>query len=398
MNRRRFTALLGVAGFGTLAGCVGDGGSDENGSAGPSGDGANATETPTRTETATETPTETDSNEAGRDDETVEATPDDPVAAAEAFLDALDSKQRDRINTLIAPDGPFRELDPDDVDAFTDKSIETESVDIIEETDEEVVLEITVRIGGERAPPTRLALRRNNGWKVWRFDVAPGEPVPTVDFDVDHTGEAITITHESGDRVAAGELHVRGEGLSETGSWAALGGATTEDDGRAVVRAGHDVTVPAEESAAVRIVWESSDGDRSETLQTVDIASEREVASEPAPEDVREYLDDARNFHGLVADYTGEDDVVVEAGDPPGVEEPMAFDPAAIRIDPGTTVTWEHAEGGMHIVATETGLFEDATLDAEDERWSYTFEEERTVLYYCVPHRALGAKGAIIVG
>lgn len=397
MKRREFTTALGVVTVGALAGCVDSGESDGNGSTDPSG-GANATESPAEAETTTVTPTETDGGESGRRDETVEATPDDPVAAAEAFLDALDSKQRDRINALVASEGPLGELNSDEVDAFTDESIETETVEIIEEKDEEVLAKATVRIGGERAPPVRLALRPNNGWKVWRFDVAPEEPAPTVNFEVDRDGETITITHVSGDSIPASELYVRGEGLAETGSWAALDGGTTEDDGQAEVRAGHDVTIPAESSAVVRIIWESSDGERSDTLHTVHTESERVAEGEPAPEEVREYLDDATNFDGTVADYTGDDEVVVAVGHLPSVGEPMAFDPAAIRIDPGTTVTWEHAEGGVHILATEDDLFAEATLDEEGQTWSYTFEEEQTVLYYCVPHRALGTKGAIIVG
>ncbi|PSP92060.1 halocyanin domain-containing protein, partial [Halobacteriales archaeon QS_4_66_20] len=51
---------------------------------------------------------------------------------------------------------------------------------------------------------------------------------------------------------------------------------------------------------------------------------------------VEEYLSDANNYEGSVEDLTGEDSVTVEVGAGSG----LAFGPAAIQVDPGTTVTW----------------------------------------------------------
>jgi len=397
MERRQFVALLGVAGVG-VAGCVSDDGTGgdpddpenddgENGSAGQSNG------------------TSSDGQEPG-ENAGATATPDDPVAAAEAFLDALDSKQQDQIDALVAAEGPLGEMNPDEVDALTEESVETEAIEIVEQTDEEVIVEATVRIGGERSPPARLALRPNNGWKVWRFDVAPEESTPTATFDLDRDGESITITHESGDSVRADELYVRGEGLDRTGSWEALGGSGGDDDGRLVVRVGDSLTLPAASEVTIRIVWEHSGSDQSAVLTTATIAGETDGGGS-GPESVQEYLEGANGFDGTVLDRTGNEEVTVLMGVSGDGEDDFVFDPPAIQVDPGTTVTWEHTGAGLHTITEQTDWDEDGEEDdrfdsglIEDvgETWSYTFETDGTFLYFCAPHKSLGMKGAVVVG
>ena len=110
---------------------------------------------------------------------------------------------------------------------------------------------------------------------------------------------------------------------------------------------------------------------------------------------VEEYLSDANNYEGSVEDLTGEDSVTVEVGAGSG----LAFGPAAIQVDPGTTVTWEWTgEGGGHNVVDEDGKFESEIVSEGGHTFEYTFEESGTTRYYCAPHKASGMKGAVVVG
>lgn len=116
------------------------------------------------------------------------------------------------------------------------------------------------------------------------------------------------------------------------------------------------------------------------------------VAAQSDPYDG--FLDDAENYEGTV-DARGEDSVTVSVGAGDGLQ----FDPAAVLVDPGTTVTWEWTgEGGGHNVAESDGEFESETVEEEDHTFEHTFEDEGIFTYVCTPHEALGMKGAIAVG
>jgi halocyanin-like protein len=109
------------------------------------------------------------------------------------------------------------------------------------------------------------------------------------------------------------------------------------------------------------------------------------------------WFEDANNFDGTV-DMTGEEEVIVEVG---AGEVGLAFDPAAIHVDPGTTVVWEWTgEGGGHNVAErETGeRYESERTDEAGTRYDVTVESDGISKYVCVPHAASGMKGAIAVG
>ena len=108
----------------------------------------------------------------------------------------------------------------------------------------------------------------------------------------------------------------------------------------------------------------------------------------------------ANNYDGTVADMTGQDTVTVQVG---AGENNFAYDPAAVRIDTGTTVEFEWTgEGGAHNVKSADGSdFQD--LDSGDSvqttgvEYTYTFEESGLATYYCTPHENLGMLGAIVV-
>jgi halocyanin-like protein len=110
------------------------------------------------------------------------------------------------------------------------------------------------------------------------------------------------------------------------------------------------------------------------------------------------WFDGVSNYDGVV-DMTGQDEVTVEVGTEANGGN-LAFGPAAIRITPGTTVTWEWTgEGGGHNVVAEDGTFSsgDDLVSEAGHTYSYTFESEGTHRYICVPHETIGMKGAVVV-
>lgn len=111
---------------------------------------------------------------------------------------------------------------------------------------------------------------------------------------------------------------------------------------------------------------------------------------------IASYLEDAPNWDGTIEDWTGQDDVTIVNGEPEGFDN-FVYDPPAVTIDAGTTVTWEWAGDESHSVTHEEEAFDSETMAGDGTTWSYTFEESGLYLYYCIPHRALGQKGAILV-
>ena len=111
------------------------------------------------------------------------------------------------------------------------------------------------------------------------------------------------------------------------------------------------------------------------------------------------WLDDVDNYDGT-HDYRGEDEVTVEVG---AGETGLLFAPAAVLIDPGTTVIWEWTgAGGAHNVVADDGTFDSGeAVEEEGTTFEYTFEDasEGDVFnYLCVPHEAVGMKGAVAIG
>ena len=108
------------------------------------------------------------------------------------------------------------------------------------------------------------------------------------------------------------------------------------------------------------------------------------------------YLDDATE--DSYEDLRGESEVTV------GVYSNY-FDPTKIRVDAGTTVTWEFESMGHNVKpnsqpdgggldGTEGGKF--ATRD-QGETYSATLETTGTYTYFCGPHESVGMKGGIEV-
>ncbi|NHN61491.1 MULTISPECIES: halocyanin domain-containing protein [Halorussus] len=109
------------------------------------------------------------------------------------------------------------------------------------------------------------------------------------------------------------------------------------------------------------------------------------------------WFEGVSNYDGVV-DETGESEVTVEVG-AAGNNGNFAFGPAAVRVDPGTTVVWKWTgKGGSHNVVAEDGSFESQMTGSTDHTFEQKFSEKGVVKYACTPHKAMGMKGAVVVG
>ena len=118
---------------------------------------------------------------------------------------------------------------------------------------------------------------------------------------------------------------------------------------------------------------------------------------EDVPEEIHDFLDGAGGYDGSIMDATGESTVQIDVG----VGNGLTYDPAAVRIDAGTTVVWEWTgQGGSHDVAStgdSDSSFQSDLMSAEGETFEHTFDDAGVQLYVCTPHRGQGMLGAIEV-
>jgi halocyanin-like protein len=107
------------------------------------------------------------------------------------------------------------------------------------------------------------------------------------------------------------------------------------------------------------------------------------------------WFEDVDSYEGTL-DLTDQDAVTVTVG---AGERGLLFDPPAVGVSPGTTVTWEWTgQGGDHNVVSEgDGPLDSDLAGDEGNTYEHTFEESGTYRYKCVPHETLGMKGAVYV-
>jgi halocyanin-like protein len=122
--------------------------------------------------------------------------------------------------------------------------------------------------------------------------------------------------------------------------------------------------------------------------------------STEVPTAIDEYLNqgDAGLYDGTI-EYIDQNEVTVYVG---AGDVGFAFDPAALRIDAGTTVVWEWTgQGGSHNVASVEGSESEFNSGAAVSEEGYTFEgmfqDAGIQLYQCTPHAANGMLGGIDV-
>jgi plastocyanin len=92
--------------------------------------------------------------------------------------------------------------------------------------------------------------------------------------------------------------------------------------------------------------------------------------------------------------------------------EEYYFDPIGLHVEPGTTVTFVNDSGSHSATAYVDGLenatttripeggpeFDTTTLTQEGATATVTFDVEGTYDYFCIPHKAFGMVGRIVVG
>jgi plastocyanin len=78
------------------------------------------------------------------------------------------------------------------------------------------------------------------------------------------------------------------------------------------------------------------------------------------------------------------------------------FEPKALTIRSGDTVTWVNDQNEIHEVMSESvpegaQTFESPLLEKKGQTWSHTFTKSGTYEYHCHPHAALKMQGVVIV-
>jgi plastocyanin len=66
------------------------------------------------------------------------------------------------------------------------------------------------------------------------------------------------------------------------------------------------------------------------------------------------------------------------------------YDPKAITVQAGTTVTWTNSDDAAHTATAEDGSFDTGTLDRGDSK-TVSFDEPGTYAYYCRFHAFMKA-------
>jgi len=125
--------------------------------------------------------------------------------------------------------------------------------------------------------------------------------------------------------------------------------------------------------------------------------TERTPTGTATPEDLDTWLDAANGYDGDPRRYGPTERPTIAVGEE--TDDGLAFSPAVIEVPPLTEVEWDWTgHGGQHNVTFDSADIDsgDVTPDA-DTVFEHTFEETGQYRYSCLPHQALGMKGAVIV-
>ena len=257
MRRRRLLRLTGVTLTTAAAGCLTE--SDD-------GPATGGTDTAGSTDTAGTPPgTERSDETAGAENSAVKA----PIYA---LWSAFNDENFDALLDAYHPDSPIA---PDESDVVFEGTVTVERATVLSSSDGSATVEAEVTVTGDsELSETHLYdIRRYRGqWKIWEWglkDEGSPPPVPQAAFGFEFDGAAtdddgtavLTITHEAGDTIDAGQLYVRGTGIvdvtgatpSVTAPDTAWGSAT----GVSEVTAGTTITVGVTVDCSVDLVYES---------------------------------------------------------------------------------------------------------------------------------------------
>lgn len=85
----------------------------------------------------------------------------------------------------------------------------------------------------------------------------------------------------------------------------------------------------------------------------------------------------------------GGDDTTTTGASGDGVEvvlSDIAFDPSEIEVEPGTTITFVHEDGGIpHTVTAEDGSFDSGQI-ADGDQFEVTVQETGEIPFFCEIH------------
>lgn len=109
------------------------------------------------------------------------------------------------------------------------------------------------------------------------------------------------------------------------------------------------------------------------------------------------WLDDTDNYRG-VADERGQSEVTVEVG-ADGNGGAFAFEPAAVHVDPGTTVVWEWVSGdAAYDVVDETLGYASEQASTPGHTFATRFDGHGESRYDCTKYSDRGMRGVVVVG
>ncbi len=112
------------------------------------------------------------------------------------------------------------------------------------------------------------------------------------------------------------------------------------------------------------------------------------------------WLSDVDNYDGTTEDLTGQESVEIEVG-AQGNGGTFAFAPPAVRVSPGTTVTFNWTSNTHNVLLEEqpeeSSWEGHAPIENTGFTLEHTFEVEGVYKYYCEPHLSLGMKGVVVV-
>jgi halocyanin-like protein len=115
---------------------------------------------------------------------------------------------------------------------------------------------------------------------------------------------------------------------------------------------------------------------------------------------IEPWVPEANGFDGEVADRRGQTDVSIQVGAGPNGH---AFDPAAVIVDPGATITWEWVDdSGAHYVVSRVRIkYDPDTIPDLIDDGTYSTSETLNIpqmkRYACYNHHDDGMRAAVIV-
>lgn len=113
-----------------------------------------------------------------------------------------------------------------------------------------------------------------------------------------------------------------------------------------------------------------------------------------------DWLAGANGYAGVIERHGDDGDPTVTVGDRFAVDGgAAAFDPAGVRVPPGTTVTWEWSGHGdpANVVAVDDAFDSGDPVAVHGHTFAHTFDERGTYRYVSEPSREAGMRGAVVV-